>query len=264
MPLEELKKDSVSPLYLQLAERIGQAIQDGTYGEGERIPSEKELMERYGVSRVTVRLAMRELLRQGRIIRKQGMGTFVRQRVISQNIDELFGLFPSLVRRGLNPTLHILSYECISPELEIRKLLDLAEGDPVLRMVRRYALGRSILQVGQIYIPKFIADHWSPQEAARKNTFRLIEENAGIPVQISDVKIAAGVAKGQLAKWLECPKGAPLLQIRRVALTMGNRPVEYALISFRAESYEISTRICAWEKNDLKIDERIMNELAVE
>jgi GntR family transcriptional regulator len=256
--MDLLQKNSVFPLYLQLAERIQEAIQKGTYREGEKIPTEQELMKRYGVSRVTVRLAMRELLRRGRIIRKQGMGTFVRKKTFTQNIDEIFGFFPSLVRRGLNPILRVLEYEFIAPDDEIHKILELAEGDWVLRMVRQYILEKSIVMIGQVYIPRTIAEHWTPAEAAQKNTFRLIEENAGMAIAFSDLKITAVSAKGRLAKWLECPKGSPLLQIRRVACALDHRPLEYAIFYFPAEAYEISTRIWSGEKDGLKIWEKAL------
>lgn len=256
--MDLLQKNGVFPLYLQLAERIHEAIQKGTYREGEKIPTEQELMKRYGVSRVTVRLAMRELLRRGRITRRQGMGTFVRKKTISQNIDEIFGLFPSLVRRGLNPILRVLQYEFIAPDDEIQKVLELAHGESVLRMVRQYILEKSIRMIGLVYIPKRIAEQWTPAEAAQKNTFRLIEENAGMAIEFSDLKITAVSAKDRLAKWLECPKGSPLLQIRRVTRAIDHRPLEYAIFYFPAEAYEISTRISSGEKNALKIWEKAL------
>lgn len=261
--MEPLHKNSMVPLYLQLAERLNQSIQDGTYGEGEKIPSEQELMERYEVSRVTVRLAMRELLEDGRIIRKQGMGTFVRQRVISQDMDEIFGLYPSLVRRGLNPATKILSYDFEAPAFEVRKHLELRREDQVLRMIRQFLLGKSILLVGQIHIPRSIAEHWTQDEAVHTNSFRLIEENAGIPIHNSDVKITAATASPPMSKWLGLPKGSPLLQVRRLAYSVEKRPVEYTVFSFRADSYEISTRIYAGQKNGLTILEKALDSVPV-
>ncbi len=261
--METLHKNSMVPLYLQLADHLNQAIQAGTYGEGEKIPSEQELMDRYGVSRVTVRIAMRQLLQEGRIIRKQGMGTFVRQRVISQDMDEIFGLYPSLVRRGLNPATKILSYDFGAPAFEVRKHLELRREDQVLRMIRQFFLEKSILLVGQIHISKAIAEHWSQEEAAVKNSFRLIEENAGIPIHNSDVKITAATASPPMSKWLGLPKGSPLLQVRRLAYSVEKRPVEYTVFSFRADSYEISTRIYAGQKNGLTILEKALDSVPV-
>lgn len=261
--MESLHKHSMIPLYLQLAERLNQSIQEGTYGEGEKIPSEQELMGRYGVSRVTVRIAMRQLLREGRIIRKQGMGTFVRKKVISQNMDEIFGLYPSLVRRGLNPVTKILHYEFGAPDFDVRKHLELRGEEQVLRMTRQFVLEKSVLLVGQIHIPRSIAEHWTQDEAVHTNSFRLIEENAGIPIHNSDVKITAATASPPMSKWLGLPKGGPLLQVRRLAYSVEKRPVEYTVFSFRADSYEISTRIYAGQKNGLTILEKALDSVPV-
>jgi GntR family transcriptional regulator len=247
---ECLNKTSVTPLYQQLAERIRQAVQEGVYREGEKIPSEQELIARYDVSRVTVRKAMQALLEKGLIIRQQGRGTFIRQKVVSQEMDEIFGLYPSLVKKGLNPRIKILSYEIVSPDFEVRENLRLPREEKTLKIVRLYSLRETPLLVSQIYIPQPLAANWTRDQAAAKNSFRLLEENAGIVIHGSRVRIMAGPATPQMGKWLGLPRGGPLLQVRRLTFS-GAGPVEYTIFSFRGDAYEISTKIYAGQKNGL-------------
>ena len=126
---EELRKSSIVPLYHQIATAIEKAIQKRIYPEGSMIPSEKELGETYQVSRVTVRQAMQRLLDNNLIVRKPGLGTFVRRKVITQTMDELLGFYPSLLKRGLKPRIQILEYQVVSPKPEVEKNLRLPPGE---------------------------------------------------------------------------------------------------------------------------------------
>jgi len=76
---EDLDKDSMVPLYRQLARSVAEKIQDGSFPEGSRIPSEQEWMRRFGLSRVTVRQAMGDLFQRNIIVRKQGLGPLCRR-----------------------------------------------------------------------------------------------------------------------------------------------------------------------------------------
>ena len=101
--LAGLDKDSMVPLYRQLARSVEKKIQDGSFPEGSRIPSEQELMRRFGLSRITVRQAMEDLFQKSIIVRKQGLGTFVQKPVMTQEVDDLFGFYPALREPGIEP-----------------------------------------------------------------------------------------------------------------------------------------------------------------
>ena len=149
------------PLYRQLARSVEKKIQDGSFPEGSRIPSEQELMRRFGLSRITVRQAMEDLFQRSIIVRKQGLGTFVQKPVMTQEVDDLFGFYPALLNRGLNPKTRILSYEVISADREIRERLDLSPGEKVLRFSRQYLLEPALFLVIQMHIPQDLAENWT-------------------------------------------------------------------------------------------------------
>ena len=117
----ELQKESAVPLYIQLAEAVEKEHPGGNLSGRGRIPSEQDLIRTCRVSRVTVRLAMRHLFEKNLIVRKQGRGTFVRKAVISQPMDELFGYYPALLRKGLKPKIQILEYNFVIPDSEAQK-----------------------------------------------------------------------------------------------------------------------------------------------
>lgn len=251
-----LVKQSTVPLYRQLAETIGKAIRQGQYPEGSKIPSEPELMETYGVSRVTVRQAMRVLLDQHTITRRQGMGTFVQGRVISQTMDDIFGFYPALRSKGLNPATRILDFRTVLPDPEVREQLQLAEGEEVLRFARQYSLEESVWVVIRMNIPSSLAKNWTRREAAKKNSFRLLRENAGVQIGEVSLKIRAAVAEGRVTEWLKISKGHPILELRRLTYSVEKRPVEYAILTFRGDAYELTARLPAGGRDGFVLGRR--------
>ena len=88
-PGAALNAESADPLYLQLAQRLAQAISDGVFAAGQKIPAEAELMEHFGVSRVTVRQAVQRLSRNGQVESKRGKGTFVTRTTVRQDLNRV-------------------------------------------------------------------------------------------------------------------------------------------------------------------------------
>lgn len=253
---EEVDKQSTVPLYRQLAGTIEKAVRQGQYPEGSKIPSETELMETYEVSRVTVRQAMRVLLDQHIITRRQGMGTFVQGRVISQTMDDIFGFYPALRSKGLNPATRILDFRIALPEPEVREQLQLARGDEILRFTRQYSLEESVWVVIRMNIPSFLAKNWTRREAAQKNSFRLLRENAGVQIGEASLKIRAAIAEGRVAEWLKIPKGHPVLELRRLTYSVEKRPIEYAILTFRGDVYELTARLQAGDRDGFVLGRR--------
>jgi len=246
----ELKKSSMVPLYRQIAEAIEKSIQKGIYSEGSILPSEKELGEGYRVSRVTVRLAMQRLADKNLIVRKAGLGTFVRRKVITQTMGELLGFYPSLLRRGFKPKIQILEYQVVSADRGAQENLQVPHGEKVLRFVRQYFLNQNVLAVIQMNIPYILGRHWTEKEAAVKNSFRLLQENAGVRIHRSEVKIRASLASRKIGGLLKVPKGSPVLELRRLTYSREQKPVEYAVLSFPGDSYELTAQLQAgdWQK----------------
>jgi GntR family transcriptional regulator len=252
--LKELDKDSMVPLYRQLARSVEEKIQDGSFPEGSRIPSEQEWIRRFGLSRITVRQAMEDLFRRNLIVRKQGLGTFVQKTVMTQDLGDLFAFYPTLVSRGLNPQTRIREYEFINPDPHVQEKLGLRSGEKVLRFCRQYLLEPSLFLVIQMHIPRNLAENWTEKEAAEQNSLRLLQEKAGVRIQSSSLSIRASLASAKVSGWLKTPKGSPVLELQRLTYSLGKRPVEYAVLFFPGESYELRTQISTGTKNALKME----------
>jgi len=249
----KLEKESAVPLYFQLAGAVEMGIQDGTYPEGGRIPSEQELIRSYRVSRVTVRMAMRHLFEKNLIVRKQGRGTFVRKQMITQAVDELFGYYPSLLRKGLKPKTRVLEYQTVPANGEVGDYLHLSCEEKVLRFVRQYLLERDVRVLIEMHIPGNLADHWTEEDAEEKNSFRLLQEHARVQIGSSSVKIRAARASRELGRLLNIPPKSPVLELHRLTYSVQKKPVEYAILHFPGEAYELTATLQAGDWKEVRL-----------
>ncbi|MGE5552276.1 MAG: GntR family transcriptional regulator [Bacteroidota bacterium] len=135
----QIRRDLPTPLVRQVRDGLRQRIQEGVWQTGQRIPSERELAESLGISRLTVRLAINDLVAEGLLHRQQGKGTFVAWRRIEQTLGRFYSFTEEMARRGMRPSSVVLSFTTgmrAPPGLDgtthclVR--LRLADGEPVM------------------------------------------------------------------------------------------------------------------------------------
>jgi DNA-binding GntR family transcriptional regulator len=129
-----LEKNSQSPLYLQLMQRIRNDISEGVYPAGGRIPSEQELCETYSVSRVTVRKAILDLVHEGLLVRRQGKGTFVAGQRLCRDLRSLDSFADACISGGHQPDTRLISAQLIPAAGEDAQLLALPQQAQVLEL----------------------------------------------------------------------------------------------------------------------------------
>ena len=254
--LHRLDKTSLVPLYRQIADHIEKAIHEGDLAEGSRLPSEQDWMQRLGVSRVTVRQAMDSLMRKNLIVRKQGMGTFVQKTVMTQEMDDLFGFYPALLNRGLHPKTELLTYHIQTPSREVRERPELPAGARALHFSRQYLLEPSLYVLIHLYFPRDLAARWTKRDASTQSSFHLLQDKAGVQIQSSRITIRASLATADTARALRIRERSPVLELRRLRVSSEPRPVEYAVMAFPGEAYELTATVSAVRKNGIRLDRR--------
>ena len=116
MPQQELALDrmSMEPLFSQVEKSLNSAIASGKFLPGSRIPTEPELAEIYGVSRITIRRASDELCQHGILVKRQGKGTFVRERKMARKIEHAASFTESCKASGMVPSAAVLKREVLA------------------------------------------------------------------------------------------------------------------------------------------------------
>ncbi len=121
--------------YQQVKDFIAGKIQDGTWKAGDRLPSESELVTQFGIARMTVNRALRELMEQGRVKRIAGVGSFVAAEKPQGNLLQIARLSDDIQRRGHDYQCQIVTVERISASLEVASALALHTGESVFHSV---------------------------------------------------------------------------------------------------------------------------------
>lgn len=214
-------------LYKEVRRRLLEAVSGGEWKPANAIPSERQLAERYGVSVGTVRKAVDELSADNVLVRQQGRGTFVAM----HNRDRMmFHFFHIVGRDGTKetPGVKLLSFKAARADPREAAALAIAPGAPVLRIRNALSLGGRPVIYDSITIPKALFPGLTMRVFRdRPNTiYHLYQTAFGITVLRSLERLAGTLADSGAAQVLRVPKGAPLLEINRVALTFNDSPVE--------------------------------------
>ena len=137
----------VAPVYLQLKQALAQDISDGKVQPGDLLPSEAELMKAWSVSQITVRNAIKELVRDGFAYTLHGKGTFVAEQKITNYLPSLTSLSHDVSDRGMTPGSRLLLLETIQADKDIASHLHVSPGSPIIHFDRVTFGGRRALSL---------------------------------------------------------------------------------------------------------------------
>jgi GntR family transcriptional regulator len=149
----KIDRDSKIPYYHQLYLDIAHSIENNIFAEGEKLPNETKFCEDLNISRITVRQALRELEKNGYIVRERGRGTFVRKKIETRALQKVSCVIDELKEKGIETKKEVLENAVIAPDKRIREILNLPVDDNIIfikRLVYAYDLP---LYVTKAYIP---------------------------------------------------------------------------------------------------------------
>ena len=217
MMQNDLAGSSAVPLYRQLAERLEEDIKSGRYLPGSRIPTEFELAESCGVSRVTVRKALAELSSRGLITRRSGKGSFVAEKKLQRGLSSGVIGFTDICRMtGVKPGAKTLKIALEDPSPAEAELLGLAPGEKMLVLERlRTADGKPVVLETDRYPENF--SFLFGEDLGDASLYAVLKEKHGIVPHHSSKTIDLVFAGQREAKELGVAKGYPLLRIEGVA-----------------------------------------------
>jgi len=208
---------------------LRRAIIAGEFAPGAKMPNEDALCERFSVSRITLREAVRGLIEDGYVVRRQGSGTFVTQGPKLRNtLDSNFSYTEYLESTGLRVTKTVLDAVRVPAEPDVSAALNLGAGAEVVVVRRvRSADGKpAIYSVDSL--PTDIVDITRDRKAFGQSLYQLLSSR-GHDVDHARAVLAPVNADAELAAILEVPEGTPLQHLRQVDHDTGGRPVMLSL-----------------------------------
>lgn len=229
-----MDSNSPVPLYHQAAQVLEEAIEDGRLTRGSKLDSELDLAEQLGISRPTMRAAIKQLVDKGLLIRRRGFGTIVAPTPVQRAVA-LTSLYDDLKESGREPQTRVLNFEEILCPPEIAEQLSIGPEAPVLQFDRLrvadsdpIALMHNVVPVGLLEIER--------EKLEQTGLYDLFREN-GISPHVATQRVGARKAETREAELLEIELGDPVVTMSRIAYDTSGRPIEYGSHSYPAESY---------------------------
>lgn len=218
-----LDHESPIPLYYQLKEVLEEKIKEGTWKEGDKVPSEKQLMEIYSVSRATVRKALSELMTDGLIFTKQGSGTFVSKSKIIQNLIGELSFNREALRQGLIPSSKVI-HQSLEKKLpkRISELFELNSSDEVHKIIRVRAVNENPLILETLFIPSKYGKDILKQDLSKIAIFEYLENECNLEFTYSTLEIVPVVINEFEAKYLDTEVGKLALSMERIIYSNEN------------------------------------------
>lgn len=234
-----LSRHNPVPMYRQLAERLAGLIDAGEWQPGQRLPSEPELMARYGVGRITVRQAI-ELVRQaGKISVHRGKGTYVTSRLVHHDLDALQGFYQSLRNQGIEPQTTLVEWKTEAGE----RSRDLAASLHLpVRLRRLYAIDGKPFAVVTGHLP-VAAAALGRAKVERLTVYEILSRFMETRIESAEVTIRCERAPGDIARLLGLPRSAMVLLMERQSFDQDGAPCEYMQIHIVPEQYEFRLRV---------------------
>jgi len=200
------------------------------------LPTERELAERFGLSRATVRSALSGLEQAGAVYRVQGAGTFVAPSTISKSLS-LTSFSEDMRARGLRPGSRVLVADEVPAGRALAEHLRLRPADPVVRLVRVRLADDRPMCLETAYVPAARLPGLARGDTPA-SLYDLMHEHGLRPVRAEQV-VEAALPGDEEAALLSMPPGAPALRIHRTAFDQRERPVERTISMYRADRYDI-------------------------
>ncbi|MCE5265067.1 MAG: GntR family transcriptional regulator [Deltaproteobacteria bacterium] len=241
-PVSQLS-DKGLPLYRKLKESLSRQIEAGLFTPGQLIPSERTLCLQHGISRITVRRCISEMIHEGVLFRKHGKGTFVARPKIKQGLARIVNFSQTVLELGMKPATAILSADLTEADGEVARVLGLPAGSSVLKLA---LLGKGDEEPLVLYESFFL-----PEAGRRMVRIARVQEKEGLPFSTYDLYAKLGVlpatvnqtfeaviANERLSALMEVKKGSPILMIKSVFTDRDQKPLEFRKAMYRGDRYK--------------------------
>ena len=236
-----LLRESPVALHRQLAQQLRDAIRDGTYKPGDRIPTEPELAALHGVSRITARQAVLHLVQEGLVARKQGKGTFVSALRMQHPIADLRGFYDELVAQGIGPTTELLGFGRMVPPPRVAERLR-SGAQPVVAWKRLYLRDNVPFAIAWVYLSPTVGPV-THEMAQAHLSYHIFEKILKLKIDHAALAVRAQSSTAEMRKLLRMRTSTPVLALERVSYLADDTPIEYALYCAHAGSYEFAFKV---------------------
>ncbi|GII53332.1 GntR family transcriptional regulator [Planotetraspora thailandica] len=237
--MAQIDPDSPVPKYFQLREILLDLIESNELPIGAAIPSERELCQRFGLSRMTVRQAVDHLVSEGRLHRVPGKGTFVARPKIELAL-QLTSFSDDMRARGMEPGSRDLDRRVVRASAHLARELGIPPGDSVHFIERLRTADGEPLSIERAHIPVALAPDLDSYDLSGRSLYALLESRYGLVLDAGELTIDGGIADPGDADLLKMPRGGAVLLLQRRSYVDGVC-AELGVSTYRADRYQLRT-----------------------
>jgi GntR family transcriptional regulator len=235
-----LQRQHPVPLYQQLQATLRARIESGRYGALKRLPSERDLSHKFGVSRMTVRQALDALTQEGLIYGKVGKGTFISEPKIDQQLAALTGFSEEMQRRGQSSSSRVLKAVVIHATKSVAAALQLDHKARVVNLLRLRLANSTPLAVENAYLPAHLCPDLLTHDFSRESLYDVLRHQYGWRLVRAQQAVCARLANPGELKLLALRSPAPILALERITIVEQGFPIEYVCSAYRGDRYKFS------------------------
>ncbi len=240
-----INRGSPQPYYRQIKEWMLGEIGSGRWPVHYKLPGEDDLARALGVSRGTLRAAIRELIAERRLTQVQGKGTFVtsHEHIEEPLADHLIAFSEELILQNIPFRTEVLDQRVLAPHPRAGALLALPPDAPVLFLRRRRFVDDAPINLTENYVPLAAAPGIEAEDFTRQRLFQCLEDRYGHRLSWARRTFEARPAAAEQAQVLALPPGAPVMYIEQITYLADDRPVEFSDIWLRSDRFRLSSII---------------------
>lgn len=225
-------------IYKTIAKQLRYRINSDEFAVGDVLPTEKQLMEEYGASRVSVRRAIEELVGAGLVQKRHGSGTYVMQKDVVHFIDSFKSGKESVQAMGKEIQSEVLQFAVIPAEKEVAGRLELAAEAKVYHIQRLRKIGDRPQILEESFMPVALFPELSIK-VLEKSKYEYLERQLGVKIDGSFQEFAAMPADKETVRLLNLKDREPVLQITALARMTDGTPFDYSISRFKSSEYHI-------------------------
>ena len=234
-------KQKKRPLYKQIEMELMEKVDSGFYRIGAAIPTEHELAQLYGVSRVTVRQATNNLVARGILVRNQGSGTYVSSSTsVYERTAKIMGFKEEMEAGGRVPSTEIITYEIRTADMAIADILGIKVHDPVYYIVRLRKADEHpfVLETSYISVEKYPDITYQTMAVSKYDYF---EKEKGLEIDYSHHTVLPIMPSQTIADLLKLNMEKPILKVLNITYLKNGDILDYTELVFNSERYKYTT-----------------------
>lgn len=232
--------------YVAVRDSLHDQIIRGAFADDDRLPSESALRAEFGVSRVTIRLALDALRKAGVIEGRQGKGHFVRRVQVVQDLGRLQGFGEMMASLGIDVRSEVVELSEVPATAEMQRTLRIERGGSVARICRVRIAGGAALSYDVSHFPISIGQRLARLNLTHADIFALLERELGIELGYADISLDVATSDELLAQRLGTRIGEPLVRIVRLTHDREGRPIDFEHLYARPDAFKFRVRVPRW------------------